>query len=160
MEMIGDCPKLPADCVGGQHKIDNAGGDRVSRHALELGASVLREGDPTCGFDCLESDGSVGRCSGKNDSDRVALLILGERGQEKVDWQITRPTFSAWCKDENALVDDHLGIGRNDVNVVRRNPDSLASLAHRHRRMAAQQRGQHAFMVRIKMLDENECHAA
>ena len=48
--------------------------------------------------------------------------------------------------------------GRNDIDIVRHDHLAIFGLAHRQRGLAAQQFGQKAFVMRVKMLHHDIGH--
>ena len=98
-------------------------------------------------------------CAGQNDADRTRPIFLGQRIEQKIDRQAGVVARYRPRKVQHAKSDRHELAGRADVNGVGVDRHPLNRLAHAHGRMGAQQLGQLAGVVRIKMLDQQESSA-
>ena len=88
------------------------------------------------------------------------LLILGERGEERVDRAAGSATLVERAQTQHASFDRHLAVGQDHVDAVRLDRRTLADRAHAHPGVPAQQLDHVALPGRIEMLDDHECHAA
>ena len=74
------------DLLGREHEIDDAGADRVLRHAgMGRGCRILRDRDAALGLDEAQTQRAVGSGARKDDADRALLLVLGQGAEEDVD---------------------------------------------------------------------------
>lgn len=62
-------------------------------------------------------------------------------------------------RPEDALLDDHVRAGGNDIDVVGLHGQSVRGLLHLHAAGAGQCRRQHAGLVGCQVLDDDEGHA-
>jgi hypothetical protein len=61
---------------------------------------------------------------------------------------------------QNAMQDGHILVRRNDIDVVRQNRSAILNLNDFHAGVALEQFRHDAFTRRIKVLDDDKCHAA
>ena len=78
-----------------------------------------------------------------------------ERPKEEIDRVVLASIFGAAAKVQMTVDELHLRVGRHDVHAVRLDARALGGFQHGERRMAGEQRGQRAGVVRREMLDEN-----
>ena len=145
-----------------QRGVDDAGIDRVARHlAILRRLRILRERDAVLRLDGAQALRAVGRVSRKHDADRVAAAVRGERAKETIDGQVRPSTVERPRRERQpAAVDRDVGVGRDDVDVVRLDRGAVLGLADRHRRGLGQRVAQEARVGGIEVLDEDERHPA
>src|SRR6185369_1966034 len=151
----------PGDLAGGEDEVDAAGRDGAARHAVVPGAAwLLRKADAAGRLDVSEPLGPVGSRPGQYHPDGFRALN-GSQGTEKaVDGHVmSAPRPRARQKPEKAPLDLQVHGGRNDVDVVRLNGSTIASLIDRHRCDGREERGEDALVRRIEVLHEHERRA-
>ena len=67
--------------------------------------------------------------------------------------------FGPCGQPEAARLDDQVGVGRDDVDVVGHDGRLVDHLGDRHVRLAPQQLGEQARVLRVEMLDQDVRHA-
>ena len=60
---------------------------------------------------------------------------------------------------QHALRGGHIGIRRNDINVIRCDPQFVGDFAHRHRSDPRENLRQRALVIRAQMLHQHKTHA-
>ena len=154
-----DAADLQGDLDRGEHEIHAAAGDGAARHAALLGRAVLGEGDPPLGLDLFQPEGAVGRRAGQDHADRPVSLVLRQGAEEAVDG----PVLAAGLLPGNQLQapprDDHVAVGRDDVDAVRLYPRPIPDLRDRHRGAPGKDRRQLAGVRGRQVLHEHEGHA-
>ena len=134
--------------------------DRAARHAVEAGlVGVLRDDQPAVFLHRFQPDAAVGPGSRQNQADGAGAVLLGQRMQQKVEWQAGTMTRQGLREVQGALANGEIGSGRDDVDVIALDQHSVGGLLHHHGRAGGQQVHHHAFVGRIEMLDENKTHA-
>ena len=102
---------------------------------------------------------AVGSGPGEDDTHRPLPPILGERAKERIHghrW----PGLVGWGDPQAPALEGQPGVRRYDVDVVGYDCDAVLRRLDRHARMAAQQLWQHARVVAVEMLHDDEGHAA
>ncbi len=80
--------------VGRQNQIDQPGGDRAARHAVERGVfRVLGDHPATSLADRCEAQASVSACPRHHDTDRPVAAGCGQRMQQEVEGQTSAVTL-------------------------------------------------------------------
>ncbi len=144
-----------------EHVVHEAAGRGALRHAalgvvVELG---LAEGQAAGLLDFRDAQGAVAAEPGQDDADRVLALVLRQRGEEGVDRGAPGGGRRRAGNPEAAAADRQDGVRRDDVDLVRAEDRAVLGEAHRHARVAADDGGQGAFVLGIKVLDQHEGHA-
>jgi len=87
--VAADLRKPPRNAVGRQDEVHAAAVDRAVRHARVLrGILLLGERDAANGLDLAQAQGAVGPGAGEHDRDGLGLLVLGQRPEQVIDWQV------------------------------------------------------------------------
>ena len=87
--MLTDPNKFRRDVDRLSHVVDGTSGASCLWHAAKLGRFlVLREGDAAAGLDGPNPICTVIAGTGEDDSDSKALLFIGERTEELIDWEV------------------------------------------------------------------------
>ena len=155
--IAGDPGKLARDAFRTEYEIHDPRGNGAVRHAILLGAVVLREGDAADLLDGSKSHGAVGGGSREHHADGVMALVGRERRHEQVD-RVVRPCF-AGAEAEATLANDHRAAGRDDVYPVRLDLWLVTHLAHRHGGRPGEDLGEHARMPRAQVWDEHDAES-
>ena len=90
----------------------------------------------------------------------MPALIRGKRDQEIVDCHALTTRLLRQTESQDALVNRHVTIRWNDVDVVQLDWHLVRDFDHRQFGDALQDFRQHADVFGIQVLDQNECHAA
>ena len=90
----------------------------------------------------------------------LLTLIFGERAEEEIDGQAETAQFNGNQQVQHTAQDGHVAVWRDDINAVWLCPCAVHYLHDLQRGGALEQLGHHAFLRRIKMLDNNIRHAA
>src|SRR3954471_17964645 len=87
--MMGEAGDALGNLRRRQNEIGDTGGNRATRHAIELGSRrLLYEGHPALAFDRLESQSAVRRGSREHHTDGVAAVLKRQGSQELIDGQV------------------------------------------------------------------------
>ena len=160
IRMPADSREFPGDRVRRHDEVDAACRDGAARHAVVLRRGrVLREGDAARGLDGLEPHGAVRRRPGEDDPDRAAAGILGQGPQELVDRHVQRPRRPSRREVQPRALDAHRRVRRDHVDMVRLHRNAIGDLGHRHGRELGQEPGQHALVLGVEVLHEDEGEA-
>jgi len=89
----------------------------------------------------------------------MIALPLGESAHEMVDGHVKAATFAAWRVLQGVIGNGHGGVGRNDVNVIGFDGHPVGDFLDVHGGFFGKKFGEHAVMLGVEMLDENEGHA-
>ena len=85
--------------------------------------------------------------------------ILGERIEEGVDRQVRGRAFRPWREVEDAVSDQHLGAGRDHIDVIDLDRGTFVHRLHRHRRDLREKLDEIARIGRVEVLDEHHREA-
>ena len=160
-QMRGIVDELPRHGLDRHDVIDQAGGRRAARHALqgrgiELG---LRQRQAAVLLDGADADRAIAPDTREHDADGTLATVLGQRGEEGID----RPAMLARRRRrrdlENAILDGEGRIRRNDEDTILFDRGSIRSRDDRNGALRPEQLDQEAFVVRVKMLHQHEGHA-
>jgi hypothetical protein len=158
--MPDEARQFLGDALRRQDQVHAARRDSAERHAVEFGGlPVLSERNPARFFDGFEAGRSVGGRARQNDADRLTRAALGERGEEVVDGLMTPGGGPTADNVKQTVQQTQVGIGGNDVDVVRLHVHSLADLLNRHFGGPGEQRGQSTFVRGLQVLDQHEGQA-
>ena len=128
-------------------------------HAKVLGGpGILGEGDAARRLNGLHSRGSVGRGAGEDDSHRLVLLGLGQGAKEKIYRHVLVKHLLARDELQDSVFHGHVGVGRNNVNMVRLHAHPLFHFRHGHARGSRKYLGQVAGVSWVEVLDQDIGH--
>ena len=135
--------------------------DRASRHSVKLGRRrILNQDQPALFLDAPKSQRPIGPHAGKNHTNTQGLLILGQRSQEKINWE-TQPACGGRGEQMEYPVEyRHVLVGRNDIDTVRHHPSAILDLDHFHCGRTLQQLRHDAFARGIQVLHDHEGNPA
>ena len=156
--MLRDAGQLLRDLRRRQNKIHTARRDRASRHRVVFGRFILREGDSALGFDRLQPQGAVGRRAGKITPMAQSFWSCASDSRKKSIERCGRVALRARLEFQHPRRDRQVGVGRNHIDAIGRDPQIICHLVHRHRRGPREQMRQRAFVLRIEMLHEDKSH--
>ena len=149
--------QLPGDGVWRQHAVHHAGRDGAVRHAVVArGFFLLRESQPARGLDRAQAGGAVGRRAGEDHADGAALLVGGERVEKEVHRQMPPALLGARDEAESPVEHGHVGVGRDDVNVIRLHAHAVADFVDGELRGAGEQCGEPALVLGVEVRDEDQ----
>ena len=160
-QMRGIVDELPRHGLDRHDVIDQAGGRRAARHALqgrgiELG---LRQRQAAVLLDGADADRAVAPDTREHDADGALATVLGQRGEEGID----RPAKLARRRRrgdlENAILDGERRIRRNDEDTVLFDCGAIRGRDDRNGALRPEQLDQEALVVRVEMLHQHEGHA-
>ena len=155
--MLADLCETRGDLVRRKHQVDGAAGNRALRHAAMLRrVFVLRERQASGRLDLADPEGAVRARAGQNHADRVLALDRGKRPQEVVHGIVRPPIVGTRRDAEHTVRDRDAGVRLNDVDVVRRDLDTIAGLDDGHRGVWPQQIGEMAGVRGIQVLDHDQ----
>jgi hypothetical protein len=147
--------------LDGQDKIRHPGGDCRFGHARILGGfRILHHRHAIAFLDGFEPERPVRSGPREDDADRLLLLVCRERAQEQINRSLQAPALNRTGDAKLAVDEGHVGIGRQDVNVIRPNRHLIRGFDHGHLRVTPNQFGHQTFMMRVEMRNEDECDAA
>src|SRR5262245_19434583 len=152
--------KLRRDLLRRKDQVYNSGGNRGAWHAIVLGGlRLLGDRDPAHRFDFAQPDGPVGGGPGKDDSNRPVLGVLGQRPKKKVDRHELPVVPGTGNQVQLALLDPHVSIGRDDVNMVGLEQHAITDLYYGKSRRAAEKMRKNTLMLGGQMLNQHDRHA-
>jgi hypothetical protein len=129
----------------------------ATRHAaVRRLLGILDEDQPATLLDRARADGAVAATAGQQDGESVAVRH-GERPEERIN----RGTLSAGLierrRTDGRIRNFELSIRGNHVHVIplQRHLLAIANLDDRHRRPAAENRGELALVVRCEVHDDD-----
>jgi hypothetical protein len=158
--VIADPRQVRGDLLRSEHEVDGAGVDCALRHSVVLGrARILGEGDSTLVLDRPHPNGPVCRRSREDDADGSVLVLDRERAKEVVDRQVPDLLLRPGLEVEHAALDEHVPVGRDDVDLIRQYLHALFGLGDVHLRDVGQNFGELAHVGRIEVLHEHKRHA-
>jgi hypothetical protein len=141
------------------HEIDEAGPDGGERHAVVARrVRLLHHADAAMLLHGAQAGGPVGPRARQDHASGVGLLVDGERQEEIVDRPPQPPRLHEMREFEDAVLDDQAPARRDDVDPVAGEPLAALALVHRQLGVPVEELGQHALVVGIEMLDDDEGH--
>ena len=156
-EEAGDAGK---NLIGGLNEIHEAGASGSKRHAVIFCRfRLLGDAQAAIFLDGAKAGRTIRASPGQNDAGGIAVLVIGERYEKVVDRATQSAGLSEIRQLERSVGNRQTVSRRNDKNGVRLDTLSALTLFHGKCRMPADQLCQHAFMVRIEMLHDDEGEA-
>jgi hypothetical protein len=144
----------------GQHVIGDTGIARGLRHAVELGGLDVLHHDQAAGLvHRPDAARAVRAATRQHDCDRMGAAVLGERAEEDIDRQGHLLLAPAFAQEQLAARDDHLLLGRDQINVVRLDGHPVLAEMDRQRRTAGQDLVHQTLEVGREVLNDHERHA-
>jgi len=117
--MAGQANDLAGDIARLQNEIDAAVEDGAARHAGVRGrALLLRDRDARFRFDRLKAERAVGAAAGQQHSNGPRLLNSRQRPEQMVDRHVLAGQRRARRQVQLAVGQGHVGIRRNQINVI------------------------------------------
>ena len=145
--------------AGGRTKSTQPRGDGAAGHAVVLGGGfILGEGNAALGLDLGQTEAAVAAGAGENHADGVRALGFGEGAHKEIDGQMLAADL-AGGEVQGMVLNGHGGIGRNDVDVIGLDLHAILHFDDGHGCGAGDQLGEHAFVLGIEMLNEDESHS-
>lgn len=142
------------------HEIDEAGPDGGERHAVVARrVRLLRHADAAVLLDGPQARRPVGARPREDHAGGVDLLVDGERQEKIVDGPAQTPGLHELREFEDAVLDRQAPPGRDDVDRVARDPLAALALEHRQPGVPVEELRQHALVVGVEVLDDDEGHA-
>ena len=139
--------------------VDQSRCDGAARHAVEFGGlRSLHDDHAVLFLDGAHAEGSVAARSREDDADGALPLVLGERTEKIVDGQTLPPRGRDFEQLQRTVEQGHVMAGRDDVGTVRPDDHAVRHLVHRHARVALDELGEDAFVVRGEVLDDDKGH--
>ena len=141
----------------GKHKIGNARFHRTLGHAVELGGfGTLDQDQPTGVMDGADPARTVAPRARQNNSDGPLPDVLGQGAEEVVDGERQGLTGIFVSQQQLAAGDDHLLLGRNEIDGVRLHSHTVLDAADRDGRPPCQQFVHEAAEVRREVLNDDK----
>ena len=143
-----------------QDVVHQARGDGAPRHAVVLrGFGVLRHDHAPLALDRPDTLRAVAAGAGQHDADGPLALVLGEGTEEKVDGQTHAAGSGLFQQLQRAVQEGHVPVGRDDVGAVGLDRHPVLDLVNLHPRIAPDQVGEDALVVRGQVLHQDKGHA-
>ena len=144
----------------GQLVVDQPGGDGTGGHAVKLARrGALHHHHATRVLDGAQPQRAIAAGARKHDAHRPLALVFCQRLEQVVNRQ-SQPTRSNGVQQvQRALQKGHVVVGRNDVDAIGLHHHTVFHFKHLHAGVAANQVGQHAFVVGRKVLHQHKGHA-
>ncbi len=159
--MAGNLDQLFADQRGRQNEIRASGGDRGVGHAVVFrGILALSQRDPAAGLDGLQSERAIRTCPRQHYADGPVRLLLGQRLHEPVHGHVQPVILVAGLQEQRPSRVDKILAGRYHVHMVRFHRRGFGDFGHRHLAGARKQSDERTFVLRGKVLDEDDRDSA
>jgi hypothetical protein len=110
--------------------------------------------------DRLQATGSIRAHAGKNDTDGAFAPVIGKAAKKGINRQTQPPRSYRIEQVERVVEGREILVGGNDINTVRLDLHPVSRLSDFHRGSPLQEFRQHAVPVGIKVLNDDESHAA
>lgn len=130
---------------------------RAGRHAgIGCIARVLGDGDAPVELDGTQPMRPVRAGAREHDPCRTRAEVLFEGRKESIDGIALASRLRGLGQSEDALLDEELGVGGDDVNVIGTGRGAALDRRHRHGGVAGQQLRQDAGVLRVEVLNLDE----
>jgi hypothetical protein len=86
--------------------------------------------------------------------------VIGQGAEKEIDRQAQPPGCGRFQQVQHTVQDGHVLIGRNHIDAVRRDPQTVLDLHDRHGGCALEQLDHDTLVVRVQVLDDDKGHAA
>ncbi len=141
-------------------EVDEAGADGGERHAIVAGRiRLLHDADAAMFLHRPQARGAVRPRPRQDHAGRVGLLIDGKREEEVVDGPAQPAGLHELREFEDAVLDGEAPPRRDDVDLVALDPLAALALEHLQFGVPVEELGQHALVVGVEVLDDDEGHA-
>ena len=128
---------------------------------VELGrGGVLHEHHAPGAANRAQAHRAVRTGAGKDDADGPLALILGQVLEQEIDRQAHAALLDGRAQVQHAFLDRKIGVGGDRVNGVDLDRRAVLGRDHVHLGHLVQDLGHQALMGRVKVLDDQERHAA
>ena len=142
-----------------QHVVHGLGRDGAPRHAVEPGGlGGLHHGHPAVLVDGRDALRPVVPGAGEDDPDCASAPVLRERGEEAVDGHAER--LGGLREVQPAAGEGERLVGRDEVDVVRRDLHAVLDLRDGHAGVLGEQLREDALVVGRHVLHQDERRAA
>ena len=143
-----------------QFVVHQAGADGAARHAVELGRGrVLRHDHAALTLDGAHALGAVAAGAREDDADGPLALLPGEGAEEKIDGQTQAARLGGLEQLQRAVEERQVMPRRNDVDAVGAHDHAILDFEDRQARVAANEVGEDALVIRVEVLHQHEGHA-
>ena len=143
-----------------QGNVDRPGADRAAGHAVVLRISgILGDRQPAVSLDRRQAGRSVGPRSAEDDTDRAAVVHLGERPEEVVDEMASSHHVLHRRQPQVGVDCRQVPVRRDHIDAVRLERYGLGHLQDRYGRMGLEEFCEVALVVRRQVDDHHERHA-
>ena len=148
--------------AGRQHMVGHAGVARRPGHSVELRARRVLDDDQAAGVvDGADAARAVAAASGEDHGHGAPAAVLRERAEEDVDRERELVLLAIPLAEEEAAArDDHLLLGGDEIDVVRRDGHPVLDELDRQLRMPREQLVHQAAKVGGQVLDDDVRHPA
>ena len=156
----GEADQRIGDLHERKHLTYGAGGDGAAGHAVKCRLVRILgddQSEPTLGRG--EAEASVRSCSREDDAGGSPGARPGQGPQQKIEWHPCAMTGLGRRQVQDVVFDRQISPGRNYIDLVSLDQHGLGGLLDRHRRMAREQIDEHAMVVWVQVLDQNEGHS-
>ena len=144
----------------GEDVVDRAGEDRAAGHAVVGGfLRFLGDDEAAAASDRLQSGAAIRPGAGEDDPDGAGAAGFSEADEEEINRQAGTVAGERLGQVQRAAADRQIGAGRDDIEMLALHRHAVGGLVDGERGGAGEQTGQHAFVARVEMLDQNEGHA-
>ena len=129
-------------------EIDGAGQQCAARHPVVFGfVGILHDREPTTRPDRREARRSVGPGTSEHDTDRVAVVRVGQGVEEVVDRVPAAPVVLEFGQPQVRVDRRKIAARWDHVDVIGEQRDGLGHLSDRHRAVGLEQIGQMALVI-------------
>ena len=157
--MAGDASQLLGQRTRRHHRVHATGVDGAARHVeVFCRGLVFGKGDARFGLDGQQADGAVRTGAREHHADGPTSLLLGQRLEEMIDGHVQPLRFRPANQVEFFLCDNHVKVGRQNIDAVGFDRHVVLDLVHWHGCGARHQFGQLALVAWIQMKDHDERH--
>ena len=134
--------------------------DCATWHAVVAGfRRLLDDDEPRLLLYRFQTEAAVRSSARQNYAYRARAVVVRQRMQQEIERQSCAMPGLRRDEVQRALGDREIGARRNDVQMATLDAHAIRGLQHLHRRVVGQQLDHHAFVVRVKMLHQDEGHA-
>ena len=146
----------PGHFLNFKHLVHEPGGHSAFRHAVIFrGFRILHQGQAAGFFDRPQTLAAIRAGSRQHNTGGIGALIVRQAAEEHINRPAETPRLGKIRQLQTAVLHRQAGVRRDQIDIVRLDHHSVADLTHGHGRAPAEQFGQHALMIGVKMLDQN-----
>jgi len=98
--------------------------------------------------------------AGKDHTDSVFLLVVGQRAKKMINRQAQAAGFDLFFQVQHTMQQGQIPVGRDNIDMLRLDPHPVRNLDNRHGRVALEQLHHHILVGRVQVRDYDEGQTA